>query len=219
MNVFQIIAEDNELNEIDVPVFGKKAKMSRAANKAASGATKDEARQLEVELLTYLKTSRQTATADAIQNYFDQKGYGNVAKPIIDQFQSKGMNKAAKAQGKADAAAQKQAAADRAAGLGPDTTVDNTFDKNQKLSAFGNVGDKAESMYSEAAGDDVLSKGEVRKIISAVVAKGYGGQAGFGKGKFAQPSPAFKSSQAPAADQETQAMIDKLKAAGYKVSK
>lgn len=215
MNVFQIIAEDNEISEIDVPVFGKKAKLNRQVKKTQKGAVKDEQRQMEVELLNYLKTSNQKATADNILKYFDQKGLGQVAEPIVNQFQSKGMKKAAKVQGKAD----KQAARDQAAGLGPDTTVDKNFDKNQKLSAFGKVGDKAESMYSEAAGEDILTKREVKNIISQVTAKGFGNKAGFDKSRFAQDkAPTFKSSQAKA-DPDTQAAIDKLKAAGYKVSK
>lgn len=211
MQVFQIIAEQNELAEIDVPVFGKKAKLNRQVKKTQKGAVKDEQRQMEVELLNYLKTSKQKATADNILKYFDQKGMGQIAEPIVNQFQSKGMKKAAKAQGKADAAAQKKAAADQAAGMGPDTVVDKNFDKNQKLSSFGKVG--------EAAGDDILTKREVKNIISQVVAKGFGGKAGFAKSKFAQDkAPTFKSSQAKA-DPETQAAIDKLQAAGYKVSK
>ena len=122
MNVFQIIAEDEELEEV-IP-FTKKAKMMKKAGKAAKGATKDEARQLEVELLTYLKTSGQTATADAVLKYFDQKGYGNVAAPIIANLKTKGNKKAdrqtAKAnkrQAKADAKAAAQADAEKAAGL------------------------------------------------------------------------------------------------------
>ena len=218
MQVFQIIAEQNELAEIDVPVFGKKAKLNRQVKKTQKGAVKDEQRQMEVELLNYLKTSKQKATADNILKYFDQKGMGQIAEPIVNQFQSKGMKKAAKVQGKADAAAQKKAAADQAAGMGPDTTVDKNFDKSQKLSAFGKVGDKAESMYSEATSEDILTKREVKNIISQVVAKGFGGKAGFDKSRFAQDDPkaSFKSGRV---DPETQAAIDKLQAAGYKVSK
>ena len=211
MQVFQIIAEQNELAEIDVPVFGKKAKLNRQVKKTQKGAVKDEQRQMEVELLNYLKTSKQKATADNILKYFDQKGMGQIAEPIVNQFQSKGMKKAAKVQGKADAAAQKKAAADQAAGMGPETVVDKNFDKNQKLSSFGKVG--------EAAGDDILTKREVKNIISQVVAKGFGGKAGFDKSRFAQDkAPTFKSSQAKA-DPEIQAAIDKLQAAGYKISK
>ena len=207
MNVFQIIAEDQELDEV-IP-FTKKAKMMKKAGKAAKGATKDEARQLEVELLTYLKTSGQTATADAVLKYFDQKGYGNVAAPIIANLKTKGNKKADrqtaradKRQAKADAKAAAQADAEKAAGL----------EKQRKGMAA------MSSMYSEAAGDDVLTKREVRGIIKQVVQKGYGGAAGFGKGKFAAPDPKFKSANAKI-DPAIQKASDMLKKAGYTVTK
>ena len=202
MNVFQIIAEDQELDEV-IP-FTKKAKMMKKAGKAAKGATKDEARQLEVELLTYLKTSGQTATADAVLKYFDQKGYGNVAAPIIANLKTKGNKKAdrqtAKAdkrQAKADAKAAAQADAEKAAGLEK---------QRQGMAAMS-------SMYSEAEGQDVLTKREVRGIIKQVVQKGYGGAAGFGKGKFAAPDPKFKSANAKI-DPAIQKASDMLKKAG-----
>ena len=207
MNVFQIIAEDQELDEV-IP-FTKKAKMMKQAGKAAKGATKDEARQLEVELLTYLKTSGQTATADAVLKYFDQKGYGNVAAPIIANLKTKGNKKAdrqtAKAdkrQAKADAKAAAQADAEKAAGLEK---------QRQGMAAMS-------SMYSEAEGQDVLTKREVRGIIKQVVQKGYGGAAGFGKGKFAAPDPKFKSANAKP-DPAIQKAADMLKKAGYTVTK
>ncbi len=207
MNVFQIIAEDQELDEV-IP-FTKKAKMMKQAGKAAKGATKDEARQLEVELLTYLKTSGQTATADAVLKYFDQKGYGNVAAPIIANLKTKGNKKADrqtaradKRQAKADAKAAAQADAEKAAGL----------EKQRKGMAA------MSSMYSEAEGQDVLTKREVRGIIKQVVQKGYGGAAGFGKGKFAAPDPKFKSANAKI-DPAIQKASDMLKKAGYTVTK
>ena len=204
MNVFQIIAEDFELDEV-IP-FTKKAKLNKQVKKAQRGATKDEARTMEVELLNYLKTSNQKATADNILKYFDQKGVGNIAEPIVNALQSKGMKKADKVKTKADAAAAAQAKA----GLG-NVTVDSNFNKDQKLSSFGKVG--------EAAGEDILTKREVKCIIKQVVAKGFGDQAGFGKSRFAQDkAPAFKSRQAKA-DPEIQKATDMLKKAGYTVTK
>jgi len=223
MQVFQIIAEENELEEA-IP-FTKKAKMMKQAKKAAKGATKDEARQMEVELLTYLKTSKQQPTVDAVMKYFDQKGLGNVAAPIVKNFQSKGNKKAARSQARQDKAraagqaaaklggmakvgAQKAGAAARAAG----TAVKNA-------SGVVPAGQINQSVY-EAEGQDVLTKREVRNIIQQVVAKGYGGAAGFDKSRFAQDEPkaTFKSQRA-APDAETQAAIDKVKAAGYKITK
>ena len=74
------------------------------------------------------------------------------------------------------------------------------------------------SMYSEAEGQDVLTKREVRGIIKQVVQKGYGGAAGFGKGKFAAPDPKFKSANAKP-DPAIQKAADMLKKAGYTVTK
>jgi hypothetical protein len=200
MNVFQIIAEDHELDEV-IP-FTKKAKLNKQVKKAQRGATKGEARTMEVELLNYLKTSNQKATADNILKYFDQKGLGQIAEPIVNSFQSKGMKKAGKMQAKADAKAAAQADAEKAAGL----------EKQRKGMAA------MSSMYSEAAGDDVLTKREVRGIIKQVVQKGYGGAAGFGKGKFAAPDPKFKSANAKP-DPAIQKAADMLKKAGYTVTK
>ena len=208
MNVFQIIAEDHELDEV-IP-FTKKAKLNKQVKKAQRGATKGEARTMEVELLNYLKTSNQKATADNILKYFDQKGLGQIAEPIVNSFQSKGMKKADKMQARADKATAKKAAADKAAGLADKAAGDEAQRKGMAAMS---------SMYSEAAGEDILTKREVKGIIKQVVAKGFGDKAGFGKSRFAQDkAPTFKSSQAKA-DPETQAAIDKLQAAGYKVSK
>ena len=225
MKVYSIVTED--VNEA-IP-FTKKAKMMKTARKAAKGATKDEARQLEVELLTYLKTSKQKPTVDAVLKYFDQKGLGNVAAPIVKNFQTKGMKKAARSDARAGAAAaklgglakqgaQKVGAAAKAAG----SAVKNASGVVPAGQLGGNKGTfksvRANSSMYEAEAGDVLTKGEVRSIIKQVVAKGYGGAAGFDKSRFAQPDPkaTFKSSKP---DAETQAAIDKLKAAGYKISK
>ena len=231
MKVYSIVTED--VNEA-IP-FTKKAKMMKTAKKAAKGATKDEARQMEVELLTYLKTSKQKPTADAIMKYFDQKGLGNVAEPIVKNFKTKGMKKAARSDARAAKAqaagaaaaklgglakqgAQKAGAAAKAAG----TAVKNASGVVPAGQLGGNKGTfksvRANASMYEAEAGDVLTKGEVRNIIKQVVAKGYGGAAGFDKSRFAQPDPkaTFKSSKP---DAETQAAIDKLKAAGYKVSK
>jgi len=217
MQVFQIIAEQNELEEA-IP-FTKKAKMMKQAKKAAKGATKDEARQMEVELLTYLKTSKQKATADAVMKYFDQKGLGDIAQSIVGQYQTKGMKKAARKQGRAD---KMKAAGDAAAKLGGMAKVGAQKAASAVKNASGVVpADQINQSMYEAEPGDILTKREVKDIIKQVVAKGYGGAAGFDKSRFAQgdePKGSFKSQRA-APDAETQAAIDKLKAAGYKVSK
>ena len=255
MKVYSIVTED--VSEA-IP-FTKKARMMRQAGKAAKGATKDETRQLEVELLTYLKTSGQTATADAVLKYLDQKGYGNVAAPIIANLKTKGNKKADrqaaradKRQAKADAKAAAAADAEKAAGLEKQrkgmATMSSMYSESEKrwkqtsmssaeaTKKYGkeNVkvkkgglrnGDdmvsvfvESQTMSNEAAGDDVLTKREVRSVIKQVVQKGYGGAAGFSKGKFAAPDPKFKSANAKP-DPEIQKAADLLKKAGYTVSK
>jgi hypothetical protein len=236
MQVFQIIAEKNELDEA-IP-FTKKAKMMKQAKKAAKGATKDEARQMEVELLTYLKTSKQKATADAVMKYFDQKGLGNAAADVVGKYQTKGMKKqarsdsrAAKAQAAGAAAAKlggmaKVGAQKAGAAIGKAATAAKNASGVVPAGQLGGANPvfksvRANSSMYEAAPGDILTKREVRDIIKQVVAKGYGGSAGFDKSRFAQgdePKASFKSQRA-APDAETQAAIDKLKAAGYKVSK
>ena len=255
MKVYSIVTED--VSEA-IP-FTKKARMMRQAGKAAKGATKDETRQLEVELLTYLKTSGQTATADAVLKYLDQKGYGNVAAPIIANLKTKGNKKADrqaaradKRQAKADAKAAAAADAEKAAGLEKQrkgmATMSSMYSESEKrwkqtsmssaeaTKKYGkenvkvkkgglNNGDdmvsvfvESQIMSNEAAGDDVLTKREVRSVIKQVVQKGYGGAAGFSKGKFAAPDPKFKSANAKP-DPEIQKAADLLKKAGYTVSK
>lgn len=232
MQVYQIIAEDHEFDEA-IP-FTKKARMMKQAKKAAKGATKDEARQMEVELLTYLKTSKQKATADAVLKYFDQKGLGNVAAPIIKQFKTKG-NKAAdksaarqaKAQAAGAAAAKlggmaKVGAQKAGAAIGKAATAAKNASGVVPKSQIGNQGTfksvRANASMYEAEGEDILTKREVRKIISDVVAKGYGGSAGFDKSRFAQDEPkaSFKSSQT---SPDVDAAIDMLTKAGYKITK
>jgi hypothetical protein len=231
MKVYSIVTED--VNEA-IP-FTKKAKMMKQAGKAAKGATKDEARQMEVELLTYLKTSKQKPTADAILKYFDQKGLGNVAAPIVNNFKTKGMKKTARSDARAAKAQAAGAAAAKLGGMAKvgaqkaGSAIGKAATTAKNLSGVvpaGQLGGakpvfksvRANSSMYEAAPGDVLTKGEVRNIINQVVAKGYGGAAGFDKSRFAQDEPkaTFKSSKT---DPKTQAAIDMLQKAGYKVTK
>lgn len=191
MKVFQIVAEDKDLDEA-IP-FTKKARMMKQAKKAAKGATKDEARQLEVELVTYLKTSKQKATVDAVQKYFDQKGLGQIAAPILKNYKTGKQSRkelGAKLAGVAKSGVQSVGSAVQSA-LGGQQ-------QNQ-------------SMY-EAEPQDILSRGDVKKIIKDVVAKGYGASAGFGKSRFAQDEPPleFKPQRGGAAKASNDIM-DKIK--------
>jgi hypothetical protein len=91
MKILSIISENEETNEGPLrnimPAFTKTQKLRKAAGKAAAGATKDEVRQMEVELLTYMEYSGQKrATPDVLKNYFKQKGLGNVGTSVVDAF-------------------------------------------------------------------------------------------------------------------------------------
>jgi hypothetical protein len=91
MKISSIIAEQEKTNEGPLrnimPAFTKTQKLRKAAGKAAAGATKDEIRQMEVELLTYMEYSGQKrATPDVLKNYFKQKGLGNVGTSVVDAF-------------------------------------------------------------------------------------------------------------------------------------
>lgn len=276
MKVFDIISE----GKVDEAIpFTKKAKMMKQAGKAAKGATKDEARRMEVELLTYLKTSKQPATVGAVQKYFDQKGYGAISRQVMKQFQTKGQKKVARSQARQDKAqaagaqaaklgglAKQQAqkagnaigkaatAAKNASGVVPKSQIGNqgTFksvragmysesEKRWKQTSMSSAeaikkygkenvkvkkgglrnGDdmvsvfvESQIMHSEAAAGDTLTKGEIKNIIGQVVAKGFGGAAGFDKGAFAQTDAPKKT---PAGDAQVQKAIDIVKKAGYKV--
>lgn len=211
MNVYSIVTE----NVSEAIPFTKKAKMMKQAGKAAKGATKDEARQLEVELLTYLKTSKQKPTVDAVLKYFDQKGLGNIAAPVLKNLQTKSMKQASRSQSRQDKA---RAAGQTAAKLGGMAKAGAQKAGTAIKNASGVVpaGQINQSMY-EAEGSDVLTKREVKNVIKQVVAKGFGGAAGYDKSRFAQDkAPTFKSSQV---SPEQKQAIDLLKKAGYKISK
>jgi len=224
MKVFQVIAEQNELDEIGLNPFGKLARQQRAANKAGKQSIKDEVNQLRIEFNAFLKTSKQPATAGTLLNYLKQKGYGAEAAAIIKALPSKGSKMRAKAAAQdkkaaAQAAAQKTAAgqAAAAAGLGNQgsaASINKMPADQQKIARL------AASQYDEAAAGDVLSGGQIKSVIDQVVRKGFTSKAGYAKGKFAgdEPPATFKSAQGAPGD-ATQKAIALLKKAGYTVTK
>jgi len=224
MKVFQVIAEQNELDEIGLNPFGKLARQQRAANKAGKQSIKDEVNQMRIEFNAFLKTSKQPATAGTLLNYLKQKGYGAEAAAIIKALPSKGSKMRAKAAAKdkkaaAQAAAQKTAAgqAAAAAGLGNQgsaASINKMPADQQKIARL------AASQYDEAAAGDVLSGGQIKSVIDQVVRKGFTSKAGYAKGKFAgdEPPATFKSAQGAPGD-ATQKAIALLKKAGYNVTK
>lgn len=94
MKVSSIISEKMEVSEGPIrnmmPAFTKTQKLRKAAGKAAAGATKDEVRQMEVELLTYMEYSGQKkATPEVLKNYFKQKGVGSIGAAVVDAVVAK----------------------------------------------------------------------------------------------------------------------------------
>lgn len=192
--------ETYQLDELNLGITRKGREIKRAS-KAAKTTLGDEARQMEVELAVWMKHSGlKRLTVDDLQNYFGQKGLGDAARPVLTAMPAKSEKKAAKIQSKAD----KKAAAQAAAGLRkepsvaapsfksnrPPATVNKNFDKNQKLSSYGKVGNGsntklAASMY-EAEGNAVLTRREVKSAIQKVLQAAYKSQANFGQSQFAQ---------------------------------
>ena len=162
----------------------RKGRQIKRANKAVKGAMKDEIRQIEVELAVWMKNSGiKKLTADDLQNYFNQKGLGNIAANVIGGTSTK-----------ADKKAQRQAAKTKAA-----------IDKKKAAMAAGGLGNLPEPVMAsveEAAGDTPLTRREVRSVIRNVLTQAYKGAAGFSASRFAgadkkvkrtAPAPVFKS--------------------------
>lgn len=225
MKVFQVIAEQNDLDEIGLNPFGKLAKQQRAANKAGKQSVKDEVNQLRIEFNAFLKTSKQAATAGTLLNYLKQKGYGAEAAAILKALPTKASKGRAKAAAKdkkaaAQAAAQKTAAGQAAAAAGLGKQSQSSAADIRKMPADQQkVARLAAGQYDEAAMGDTLSSRQIKNVIDQVVRKGFTGKAGYGKGRFAadEPPATFKSAQKPG--DATSKAIALLKKAGYTVTK
>jgi hypothetical protein len=239
MKILSIISENEETNEGPLrnimPAFTKTQKLRKAAGKAAAGATKDEVRQMEVELLTYMEYSGQKrATPDVLKNYFKQKGLGTVGTSVVDAVMAKkqppanpGAGAAGLGGGNPPANPSNPPPAPPSGGPTPPTgappgpgpsnpppqTIPNgtkaklssgeeftwmgaqwkstrsgrLASRAQKQELNQAAGVQTNSMY-EAAPTTALTKGEVRSIIKQVVQKAYGGAAGFGQSRFAEPA-------------------------------
>ncbi len=239
------LLSESDLNEFNVPVFGKKAKAQRASNKAASSSMNDELMNMEVELKTFMKQSGiKTATPDVLLNYLKQKGLGSAGQEVIGNFMTTGQKfqqaagAAGQAVGKGIAKAQAagQAAKNIASKLKPEQPapaprVEPTISRpaasqdaapsNDKETPTATVDpmdrkSKYTPRFNEAvAMDTVLSKRQVRDILQQALRKGYTKSAGFGKSKFASDDGEASSDVSP----EVKAAMDTLRKAGFKVSK
>lgn len=89
MKVFAVVAEENDLNELNLGLTRKGRELKRA-NKATKRALGDEARQMEIELLTFMRNAGyRTATPTIVKNYLKQKGLGTIGSTIVDDVVSK----------------------------------------------------------------------------------------------------------------------------------
>jgi hypothetical protein len=241
MQVYTIVCENDDLVELNMGLT-KQGRNLKRADKATKGSLKDEAQSMEVELLTYMKNSgNTTATPSLVKNYLNQKGLGTVGNPIVDAA-AKAAKPAAVGMDNprqeppvsagdtpttdtgAPAAGSPNAPEPLATGTIAKTADGSEFKwlgnqwRDAKTGRMASRVQKAElnkaaptESISEAEAEPTLSKRQVRGILKQVLTKAYGDQAGFTKSKFA--------SDKSGSDADTTAMIDKLKAQGYKVTK
>lgn len=240
MKIYDIISESNDLNEAPANWVGQKlrglgAKMgSRSA--ATTKATGDEANELKKELKAWMDGSRigkGQLTADDLETYLDQKGYGGLAADALSMVRKAGTDAAAaKAAKSADRSAKMQAvgykagqmagAAGRAAGKAGQAI--------KNMSGVVPAGQVSEA----APADAPLTNGEIDKVLMAVVAKAYKTGAGFEKGRFGKDkqAPAAAGGAPPAAggapgqsvdlnavDPKDARLIMMLKQRGYNITK
>lgn len=95
MKVYDVISESVEVNEAPANWFAQKARGLGAKlgsrSLATTLATGDEANELKSELRAWMKGSKIPSgalTPEDLETYLDQKGYGGIAKPIIDKMRS-----------------------------------------------------------------------------------------------------------------------------------
>jgi len=191
--IIKDLNENYELDELNLGLTRKGRDIKRS-NKAAKTSIGDEARQMEVELVVWMKNSGiKKITVDDLQNYFGQKGLGDTARKVLTAMPAK-----------AETKANQQAAAQAGAGLGQPAAapspqfkssrnppvVNKNFDKSQKLSDFGKVGNegtaRSDAGILEAQGESTLTRREVKTAIKLVIQNAYRAQAGFGQSRFAQ---------------------------------
>lgn len=89
MKVFAIVAEEKDLNELNLGLTRHGRNLKRA-NKATKKALGDEAKSMEIELLTYMRNAGyKKATPSVVKNYLKQKGLGTIGDTIVNDVVSK----------------------------------------------------------------------------------------------------------------------------------
>jgi hypothetical protein len=246
MKVYSIISEEIQIDELNLGLTSKGRQMKRA-DKDTKKVVGGEIRDLEVELLTYMKNSgNKRATPTLVKNYLKQKGLGTAGNAIVDQVAAKNAPRPGNpvgfdrqeppvTSGGAPPAGDAGGApplgspvppAPLARGAKSKTNNGEEFtwlgaqwrgpggrmaNKAQKDELVANASKQTNSMYSEAVEEAPLSKRQIQTILKQVIQKAYGDNAGFNRSRFGEPQAG--------GDAEVQGMIDKLKQAGYKVTK
>lgn len=89
MKVYTVVAEETDLSELNLGLTRKGRELKRA-NKATKSALGDETRQMEIELLTYMKNAgHKNATPSIVKNYLKQKGLGAIGDQVVADVVSK----------------------------------------------------------------------------------------------------------------------------------
>lgn len=239
MKIYDIISESNDLDEAPASWVGQKlrglgAKMGSKTS-ATTKATGDEANELKRELKAWMAGSRigkGQLTADDLETYLDQKGYGGLAADALAMVRKKDTDAASAAAAKAAARSAKMQAVGYAAGQAAGTVGRAAGRAGQAIKNMSGV--VPAGQVSEAAPADVpLTNPEIDKVLMAVVAKAYKTGAGFEKGRFGKDKPA--PAGAPAAggsagapgqsvdlntvDPKDARLIMMLKQRGYNITK
>lgn len=196
MKIYDIISETSDLDEAPASWLKQKArglgaKMgSRTA--ATTKATGDEANELKKELKAWMAGSqipKGQLTADDLETYLDQKGYGGLSADAIALVRKKDTDAAAAKAAKAADRSAKMQAVGYAAGQAAGKVGQAAGQLGQKIKNLS--GTVPHSNVSEAAPADApLTNSEVDKVLMAVVAKAYKTGAGFSKGRFGKDKPA-----------------------------
>jgi len=227
MKIYDIISESNDLEEAPASWAGQKlrglgARMGSGVA-ATTLATGDEANKLKRELKAWMAGSRigrGQLTADDLESYLDQKGYGGLSADAIELVRKKDTDAALARDAKAAARSAKMQAVGYKAGQVAGAVGKAAGAAGQAIKNMSGV--VPAGQVSEAAPADApLTNPEIDKVLMAVVAKAYKTGAGFEKGRFVKdkPAPVGQPVDLNTVDSNDAKLIMALKQRGYNVTK
>jgi hypothetical protein len=121
-------------------------------------------------------SGQKRATPEVLKNYFKQKGLGTVGAAVVDA-----------AMARKQPPTNPNSDGDAAAGLGGNPPVNPPAPPPAGAGSPPGLPGPVTELFGRKKDTTALTKGEVRKIIQQVVQKAYGGAAGFGQSRFAEP--------------------------------